>query len=204
MGMEFLYKPDWEAAKERLLAWWEGELINRCVVSVTAAKNNPPDDPRPLLPEKTEDRWLDLDYISRRNEYHMRRTFYGGESLPVWNAGYPGWDMLQTYLGTPIKLDEHTGWHSPMIAGGKLTDYDYNKFKIAPDNKWWLFSQKVHKLSKEQSRGKCFPGLHDLGYSGDILAAMRGTENLLLDLIECPEYVAEFDKYLIKLFMIFL
>ena len=41
------------------------------------------------------------------------------------------------------------------------------------------------------------PGLQDLGYSGDTLASLRGTENLLLDLIECPDYVREFDKHLI-------
>ncbi len=28
------YKQDWEKAKERLLAFWEGELIDRCCVAV--------------------------------------------------------------------------------------------------------------------------------------------------------------------------
>ena len=199
--MGLLYKPDWEETKERLLAWWEGEIIGRCAISVSAQKKDAPEKPFPPLPEKIEDRWLDFDYLSRVNEYRMSRTFYGGEALPVWNAGYPGWDMIQTYMGTPIKLCEDTGWHSPIISDESLTGCDYIKFNIKPDNEWWLFSQKLHRFAVSESRGKSLPGLQDLGYSGDMLAAMRGTENLLLDLIDCPEYVREFDKHLIKKFM---
>ncbi|MCL2664753.1 MAG: hypothetical protein FWE82_04000 [Defluviitaleaceae bacterium] len=198
--MELLYKPDWEKTKERLLAWWEGEITDRCVIGVTAKKNDAPHSEWPKVPEKTEDRWFDYEYIKNVNEHVMRRTFYGGESLPIWNAGYPGWGMLQTYLGTPIKLAEDTGWHFPILADGNLTDYDYNDYTLDPDNEWWKFSRDTIRFAVSEARGKSLPGLQDLGYSGDSLASMRGNENLLRDLIDCPEYVREFDMHLVKIF----
>jgi len=39
--MSLLYKPDWEEAKERYRAWWAGEAIGRCALSVVVRKANP-------------------------------------------------------------------------------------------------------------------------------------------------------------------
>ena len=32
------YKPDWDQAKERILAWWDGEIIDRAVVALAFAQ----------------------------------------------------------------------------------------------------------------------------------------------------------------------
>jgi 5-methyltetrahydrofolate--homocysteine methyltransferase len=194
--MNLLYKPDWEQAKERMLAWWEGEIVGRCAMAVTAKKSVENDYAPPRLPDKVEDRWLDFTYLHESNEYRMRHTFYGGESFPVWNAGYPGWDSIQTHIGTPINLAEETGWHSPVINKGSLTDYAPEDFIIKDENKWWEFSKRLHKFAVSEAAGKSIPGLQDLGGSGDTLAALRGSENLLIDLCECPEHVKAFDVHL--------
>ena len=34
-----LYKPDWEQARQRLVAWWEGEILDRAVIQVTARRD---------------------------------------------------------------------------------------------------------------------------------------------------------------------
>jgi len=195
--MTLKFKPDWEETKQRMLAWWNGETIGRCAMAVYAQKNIETNIQLPELPEKIEDRWIDFNYLRESNEYRLSNTYFGGEALPIWNAGYPGWDMIQTYFGTPIDLRETTGWHSPIIADGPLTDHDYKKFRVDPDNDWWKFSQKLHRFMVGEARGKSLPGLHDLGYSGDTLAAMRGSQNLLIDLIECPDYVRAFDMHLL-------
>lgn len=196
--MELLYKPDWEQTKERFLAWWDGEIIGRCAIAVTAPRSGISTAEAPVFPSKIEDRWTDFEFLHAVNEYRMSRTFYGGEALPVWNAGYPGWDMIQTYMGTPIHLGEDTGWHNTIMAEGELTEHDYKKLTVEPDNTWWSFSKKLHGYALEEAKGKSLPGLQDLGSSGDTLAAMRGSERLLFDLVDCPEYVREFDQYLMK------
>ena len=197
--MQLLYKPDWEQTKEHFEAWWKREDLGRCALAVTAPQDGSRGIRPPEFPKKVEDRWLDFDWLHEINEYRMKTTFYGGEAFPVWNAGYPGWECIQTFLGCPIDLGEETGWIHPIIADGELTDHDYRKFVIKPDNRWWSFLQAVERFAVEDSKDKAIPGLQDLGSSGDTLAAMRGTENLLMDLLDCPDYVREFDLYLTRL-----
>ncbi len=104
--MSFLYKPDWEQAKQRLTAWWHHEAIDRCALAVSAPRADKARFTLPPLPTRVEDRWLDLDYLWARNEYEMKTTFYGGEAFPLWNAGYPGWDLMQSYLGAGQTIGE--------------------------------------------------------------------------------------------------
>jgi hypothetical protein len=196
--MELFYKPDWEQAKMRLAAWWQGEAVDRCALAVWAPRDGTLHVSPPPLPARVEDRWLDLEYLRQRNDYEMATTFYGGEAFPLWNAGYPGWDLMQTYLGAPVKLMEDTGWIDPIISQGRLEDYDFHAFTIQPDNIWWQFLNQVHRCAVEQSRGRAIPSLQDLGSSGDTLAALRGSQRLLTDMLDCPDYVRQFDFFLMQ------
>ena len=193
-----IYKPDWDQSKKRLEAWWHGEAVDRCAMAVWAPRDDRGRFTPPSFPARMEDRWLDLDYLSARNEYEMETTFYGGEAFPLWNAGYPGWDLMQSYLGAPVTLMEETAWIDPILSAGRLTDYNFQDFTIQPQNRWWKFLNRVHHFAVEQSRGRSIPSLQDLGSSGDTLAAIRGNEQLLMDLLDCPEYVQQFDFFLMQ------
>lgn len=193
-----LYKPDWDQTKQRFEAWWAGEVIDRCLIQVTAPKDGVGHADPPPVPAKVEDRWLDYDYLSAVNDYYMSRTFYGGEAFPIWNPGYPGWSFIPCYLGARVELSESTGWVYPIIEDGALTDHDYRDLVIPDDNPWWVRAREMVRFSVEQARGKSIPGVLAIGGCGDTLAALRGNEKLLTDLIDCPDYVREFDQYLMR------
>ncbi len=193
------YKPDWEETKERFKAWWDHEYFGRCAMALYAPKDRPEDVKKPELPEKLEDRWLDFDYLHDLNEYRMSGTSFLCEALPVWNPGYPGWDMLYAYLGSKVTLKEETGWLDPFMEEGELTDYDYRDIRISPDNHWWKFSQKMHRFAASEAKGRSLAGLQALSGCGDVLAGIRGSGKLLTDLMDCPEYVCEFDQHLVGL-----
>lgn len=199
--MSLLFKNDWAEVKERYKHWWKHEYFGRCATSLRAPTRNAHLFAEPVLPCKTEDRWTDIEYLCKLNEFRMQTTFFGGEALPVWNAGYPGWDTIQSYLGAPVDLKEHTGWVHPIVDKEFLEDYDFHQLKIEEENKWWKFSQNIHEIAVWESKGKSLPGIQDLGSSGDSIASLRGSEKLLIDLVECPDYVREFDQYLMKIWI---
>lgn len=199
--MALLYKPDWEQVKERLKMWWNHEYFGRCVILIYAkrdAKGNPP-----VSPEKIGDSWFDCEYLKKWNEYHFQTTYFGGEAIPLWMPkGNPVWTQIPLYMDAKFKLDDFTIWTEPIIDKGNLTDYDYRKFIIKPDNYWWVTARKMQQFIAEESKGKSIPmHLGPGAGSGDTLAALRSTEKLLYDLMDCPEYVAEFDRHLLKLSM---
>ena len=115
--MGLLYKPDWDKTKERFCAWWAGEALGRCAIAVTAPKDGAEGGPPPTAPTDPAKRWTDLQYIAELNELQHSRTFYGGEAFPIWSGGYPGHTSIPTFLGSPITLDLHTGWHEPFLTG---------------------------------------------------------------------------------------
>ena len=195
--MELLYKPDWEETKQRMAAWWAHEDFGRAAIAVVAQKSGVNYDELAPLPPKKDDWWVDFDYLHAIHEYRMQTTYFGGEAIPIWNTG-DGWINIAGFVGCPVTMKEETGWVDPILTNGELTGYDYHKVVIEPGNPWWKFSLKVHQFAAEEARGKSIPALQALGGAADTLAAIRGTQNLSLDVMDCPEYVAEFDLYLMK------
>ena len=72
--MEF--KNDWERAKERFCAFWQGELVDRCCFAVTAWKDGKAVEyPFPKEAEACRRHWMDEEYIIQRNENIMRASY---------------------------------------------------------------------------------------------------------------------------------
>lgn len=195
--MNLLYKPDWEETQQRMLAWWAHEDFGRCAIAITAPKSGVKPAEPPPLPPKKEDWWIDFDYLRCVHEYRMQRTYYGGEAFPMWNTG-DGWINIAGFVGCPVRLAEETGWVDPILTEGTLADYNCQSLTIADDNPWWVYSNRVHQFAADEARGKSIPALQTLGGCADTLAAIRGSQNLILDVMDCPEVVREFDQYLMR------
>lgn len=185
--MTLTYKEDWGETKERLRLWWGHEYFGRCALAVTAPRHHPPERPAPRQPNTIHDKWYDLDAIAERNDYNFSRTFYGGEAIPMWNAGYPGIAGIPTILGCPLRVDMATGWHDPL-----LTDpdgFDIRSLRLDKNHPAYTYHFAVLTRAMRETRGKSFPSMGAFYHGGDTLAALRGTEQLLIDCIERPDAV---------------
>jgi hypothetical protein len=197
--MNLIYKEDWDETKERYNAWWAGENFGRCGMWVTAPRDEVPDEPVPPRPETPEERWTDLDYISALNEHTHRRTFYGGEAFPVWQAGYPGHKSLAAFLGCRITLDFDTGWIDPIWTGD---DMDCQSLALDDHNPYFQYTIAEQVRSVEEAKGKSIPVISGaFGGCGDTLAWIRGSERLLYDVMDRPDQVREADQYLMDLWI---
>ena len=90
------FKEDWDEAKERLKAWWNGELADRPVIQVTAPVKG-------LTSPAQWDNWSFMRYpddISIGLKGFMRsceETFFGGEAYPNLHINLgPG--IMATYV----------------------------------------------------------------------------------------------------------
>ncbi|MBI3986903.1 MAG: hypothetical protein HY343_08295 [Lentisphaerae bacterium] len=195
------YKEDWEETKARYLFWWNHEYFGRCALGVTAPRNNPPDIPPPPVPRSPEQKWYDLDWISQAMAYTLGRTFFGGEAIPVWNAGYAGVSAIPALLGCPTELDMETGWWQPILTDSERLDV--RALRLDETHANHQFTMRMLKRAVEESRGQALPSIGDLGASGDTLAAVRGTEQLLLDCVERPDDVRAAEEYLMDMWFDF-
>jgi 5-methyltetrahydrofolate--homocysteine methyltransferase len=180
-----IYKEDIEIAKERLDAFWEGEIIDRCCIAITAPKNNTYDI---IQARSLEEKWLDYDFRYNHFLKSCNETHFLGEAFPsFWNNLGPG--VMAACIGGNFKLGDDTVWFdtNPIIK-------DWNsipELKIYEDSEMWQLLYNLTLKFAQSSNGQYITGISDIGGNFDILAALRGTENLLYDLYDEPEAVKE-------------
>jgi len=194
-----LYKQDWEPARKRIEAFWNGEMVDRCAVAVAA----------PLHAEKLSEAqgrleamkkndpvryWTDIDFNLSTREEIFKNTYYGGEAIPNLFTNL-GPSVVCAYMGSGAKFLEDTVWFDDIIEEwdkGLHLDEDSNLLKLTFD---------YTLAAVEAGKGKYFVSTTDLGGTGDVLAALRGNENLCVDLFENPDEVKAAVKFISKVWM---
>jgi hypothetical protein len=177
--------PDWEKRLLRLDACWDREIIDRPVVCITVPKADAIHPyPTPKQWPTWRDRWLDIDYIVEHTLARVANTEYLGDALPqAWPNLGP--DIFATLYGSKLEFSERTSWSSPILDDLAMAE----QLSFREDSFYWQKIQELTDALLAAGRGRFYVGLTDLHVGGDCLAALRGSENLAVDLIEQPDAV---------------
>jgi len=184
-----LYRPDWEEARQRLTTWWNGGDIGRPAMSITVPRESPIED-IPIMPEPAG--WI-TRYSTTNLPYRVNLALrscinedHYGEALPSrFASGDLAPNCLALYLGCRgIEMEQDPVWCEPFVD-----DPDSFEFRYHPNNFYWQFTLEATRQVRAQAKGKFLDQFPDLIEGLDTLAAMRGTERLLTDLIERPGWV---------------
>ena len=185
------YLDDWDKRIERQDAFWDCAIIDRPVVEMRIAKNNPA-YPKPA--EKTfashKERWLDCDYVAENALHEVMNTDYLGDALP---RAFPniGPDVFAAYFGLEMDYEASTAWARHALKEWK----DIDQFQFSEDNFYWKKTREMTDALIEIGKGKFYTGHTDLHPGGDALAAMRDPMNLNFDVIDYEdEVIAAVDR----------
>ena len=188
MRMDLLYREDAAEARERLTTWWNGGDIGRPPVLVSAPRGEPFEHV-PVLPEP--EGWTS-HYSTASFEYRVNLAARAcvndlclGEELPTVSPDLAP-NCLALFLGCQGVERPGTVWCRPF-----LDDPDAADFRYDPDNVYWDFCTRLAREQLRLGDGKFLVQFPDLIEGLDTLAAIRGTERLLVDLIERPEWVQQ-------------
>lgn len=196
--MEF--KPDWDQAKNRLLAWWNHEVIDRCCIAIHAPRDT---STIPPVPDLQHGPWLDgLELLDPSDEKAIRawwtdpeqnlaralkwfqNTYFAGEALPITYINW-GAMALAGIFGSPPVFKQTTVWYPPVIQ-----DWEKWEWVFDPDNnEVWNTILAILDVFIQHAPGRYFVGSPELGNGADVLSLMRGMDRLAMDLIEYPEQV---------------
>ena len=181
-----LYREDMDQVRARMKAWWHGEDIGRPAMQITVPRATPIEDiPALPKPKGWTTGYSTTDFAYRVNVSARRciNTIYMGEAVPV-DAPDLGPDCLALYLGSTAVDGLDTVWFKPCIEEPQDA-----RFEVDRRNFYWDFTLRLAREQLKLARGKFMVVFPDLIEGLDTLAAMRGTERLLIDLIERPEWV---------------
>lgn len=172
---------DWENLTQNWLAWWAGEL-DRPLVMIES----------PVRSRSTEELTLEflgskpVDEILDYYEARLASTILIGDAWPKWFPFY-GAGVAAAFLGAELLCtpEEGTIWFEP---SQKLESFDLTS-RYDPQNFWWQRIKQLTRAAVNRWDDQVCVGLTDLGGNLDILASLRNSQDLLLDLLDRPEQI---------------
>ena len=187
---ELSLKPDLADAARRWEAFYAGELIDRPVVCINA-----PREERERRPARAGGLTYydkvhgDIGDLLERTLAQAEALWWGGESVPHFSPSF-GPDEAAVWVGGRFGWrDEspNTNWSVPFVERWE----DVLPLEIRDDNPTWQRLLALYRAAAQKLDGKMLIAPPDLHTNMDLLAAIRGPQQLCLDLIDQPEIVDE-------------
>lgn len=179
---------DYQKLRETYRLWWQGRLQRPIVPIVTTDhRSHRAESPYPLLCSATAwDPSLSPQQIIDALDYRFSTLRFHGDAYPWVNFDAFGPGVLAAFLGCRPNARRETVWFEP-----PRLDIPLEELHFSPDENNPCLHRvlNVYEAGMEQWRGAVVLGMADLGGILDVLANFRGTENLLMDLLDNPQEV---------------
>jgi hypothetical protein len=185
MGLRLRFtSEDWERTAQNWKAWWAGELERPLVMIWCRDSTEIESFPVPVFLSQMLQAGVAADNILDLFEQQFATIHFLGDAFPRWwpNCG-PG--FASAFLGARVRPAENTTW----FETSEVTPIDQMQLALDEENEWWCKLKTLTAAAVERWKGKVCIGFTDLGCNLDILAALRSTERLLLELVDQPEEV---------------
>jgi len=185
---------DWDRTQSAWTRWWNGAL-DRPLVLLSGDDGSDSADFAPSFVAHLPLAMPAEEVVDRYHRAICRQRWYG-DAFPKWWPNFgPG--IMSGFLGGPVEVDEATVWFEssdpPELAEIEL-GYD-------EDNIWWRRVRDLTACAVDRWSDRVAVAHSDLGGNLDILAALRGSQNLLIDLIDQPELVERHSRAITRLWL---
>lgn len=196
------YKKNWEETQEKWANYWKHCNTGRPLMEVVARKSEWDSYaekkavdaimcqgriygmPEELKSNSIEDKYLNAKLITDRYRYFCETHEFFGESFPNLNVDFgPG--SLAAYLGSEIEFKKDTVWFKPCIEDWE----DAPKLAFDPENKWFKMHMELLKECRRLAGDDFYIDIPDLMENLDTLASLRGSQELLMDMMEDPDEI---------------
>lgn len=183
--MQGLWKRNWPRAQQHFTDWWErrGLVLGAWGTGLLA------DAPRadtidPPEPDSAELQHTDPAYIAHHARHKMAHRTWPADILP---AAWPhiGTLPLAACLGASPQYAVNNVWYSPCMSDIAA----HPPLRFDPEHPEWLRLEQIVRQTVDLAAGNYFVGMPALLGGLDVLAELRGTSDLLMDMIDDPATV---------------
>ena len=187
---------DWHRVQDTWTQWWNGNL-HRPLVTI---ESNSADMGRTFTHIECHltkyglntpiDRMLD------EIEKSLINMLWLGDAFPRWFPNF-GAGVLAAFLGSPVEEVNDTTWFHP------ANNFDLsNDFLDLDENNSW-YQRVIETTSQAVKRwgNQVCIGIPDLGGNLDILASIRSSQSLLMDLYDQSDKVGNFSRQVTEIWL---
>ena len=178
------WKQNLEETKKHYIDWWnhKGIVLNMWEHFQQGVKPHA-DIPEPKPYRDLNQRWFDPEWRAEYLDWYVAHSSLKADILPVANTQLgPG--SLAAILGGVFEGGEDTIWihPRPVVDGSAIDEIIFD-----PNHPNWLLHKNLLKACKQKAQGHYYVGMPDLMEGLDVLAALKGTDQVLLDTVMHPE-----------------
>ena len=174
---------DWDRIKRDWTAWWNRDIDRPMVVAEVYKWQG-----KRFIPQFTgwdvEKNVFPINSVLDDSQTFLEGVTFYGDSWPRWWPNL-GAGIIAGFQGAAVGVDENTVWFDP-LENNALDDI---QLKYDSNNFWWRWVKTITHAAVERWGSDITIATTDLGGNADILASLRGTQNLLMDLYDAPETV---------------
>lgn len=185
-----MWKSNWHETRRHFVDWW-----NRQGLVITINGVSLPGDCRhdqgakPADAASLFDAYTIADQRALRNHFTLSRQAYPGDTLPISITDIgPG--SLALFCGSEPRFTHETVWFDPCMHACPEPEH-LPPIRFDESNNWWKITESILQSCAELAQGKYLVGCPDLVENLDILAALRGTQNVMMDLLDRPQWVEQ-------------
>ena len=178
------WKSNLEETKQRYINWWNHKGIILNMWEHFQEGVQPHAEIVPPAPAKDlSQKWFDPQWRAEYLDWYVAHSSLKADILPVANTQLgPG--SLAAILGGVFEGGEDTIWIHP---NPDFTD----EIVFNPEHPNWILHKELLKACKAKANGHYFVGMPDLMEGLDVLAALKGTDRVLLDTVMQPEILEQ-------------
>lgn len=179
-----MWKDNLTTTKQHYIDWWNhrGIVLNMWEHFQDGVTPHA-DIPMPKEPRDLNQKWFDPQWRADYLDWYVSHSSLKADMLPVANTQLgPG--SMAAILGGVFEGGPDTIWIHP--------DPNYkDDFQFDPNHPNYLLHKELLKAVKAKAKGNYYVGMPDLMEGLDVLAAMKGTDKVLLDTVMQPEVLEE-------------
>ncbi|MHA2287415.1 MAG: hypothetical protein ACXABG_01385 [Promethearchaeota archaeon] len=184
------YKEDITAAKERMSAWWDHEIIDRPVLSYFYPKKR---GKLGTYLDTVGENWTlaeNQDGIEGAMDGYEKRaknTYFGGESIPFYFPNYgPG--IMAAVFGVSPLFKTNTVWFSLPIKPENIVEH-LESIKLNQNNEWYSRLLRITEIAAKRAGKDYLVSVTDIGGVLDILSSFLGPTNIILTMKRTPDII---------------
>ncbi|MDA3960018.1 MAG: hypothetical protein PF961_04440 [Planctomycetota bacterium] len=169
---------DFAATCQRFEAWWNCEVTDRPPVTLYTC-DQPARPPGPAAPTYADHRarWFDIEQRLAAHAHAVSHTRYVGDTVPTFMPNL-GPEVVATCYGAELTFTDSTSWAEPCCASAA----EVCQRQLSRDGAYWQWILNATKRSLELGAGKWLTAGTDLHTSGDLIAALRDPQEILLEM----------------------
>jgi len=183
-SIELETKPDFDQCMQRVLAWYEQEIIDRPPIRFSAhnAEYNAVSTLRGRSWPNLEAKWMDAEFQLEFFIASMAQRKFLAETFPVYWPNL-GPEIFSALFGGELIFEQVTSYYRPSVIQWS----DADRLQFDKENRYFKKLEEMTRLALSLCQGQFLVGYTDLHGGVDCAAAWRDPQQFCLDLLDSPQ-----------------